>query len=74
MNTQLFQEIGKLIKSRRPAWQCIIEDEVLRILTHQFIVDWRIITEIIKIGYTVDEVVSHGQFGVVITVRTMQGV
>lgn len=75
METKLFEDIAKKLTQRRPAWQFIIEDNVVRILTHQFQVNWSIITEILveDKNMQVVEVTHHSQLGSVITMQSNLG-
>ena len=76
MNTQLFVKEAKMLTARRPAWQFLLEDNIIRILTHQFQVEWSIITELLDAdkNLQVVEVTSHGTFGCVITLKCNLGV
>lgn len=76
MNQTLFKEMGIKIQSRRPAWQFILEDNVIRILTHQFQVDWAIINEILDLDKTLIlvEVTAHQAAGLVLTIKSIEGV
>lgn len=59
---------------RRPKWNVIVEDSLIRISTQQFAVDWGIIEEIVRLGnYEVEEVIMHQALGIVICIRNIQG-
>jgi len=74
MNESLFQSIGKILSIRRPTWKALIEDNLIRILTNQFVISWPIIQEIINTGdYEVEEVITHRELGVVISIRYIGG-
>jgi len=76
MDTQLFVKEGKLLNARRPTWQFLLEDNIIRILTHQFQVDWSIITEMLDADKNLQlvEVTSHSTLGLVITLKCNLGV
>ena len=70
----MFNAVAKVIGVRRPAWSFIIEDSLVRIMTKQFIVDWEIIDEIIDSGdFKIQDVVTHRELGVVISIRSLAG-
>lgn len=75
MDTQLFVNEAKLITARRPTWQFVLEDNILRILTHQFQIQFGIITEMLESDKNLEviEITSHGSFGVVVTLRCNLG-
>jgi len=75
LDNKIFDPIANIVKTRRPGWQFVVEDSLLRILTMQFIVDWGIIDEITQMdnGYEIVECVSHQQFGIVVSVRYVGG-
>lgn len=75
MNTQLFVKEAKILTARRPSWQFVLEDNTIRILTHQFQVNWDIITEMLDQDKNLQmvEVTSHGTFGCVITMKVNLG-
>ena len=65
---QLQNKIATFVHIRRPSWQFMAEDDLLRILTNQFVVDWNIITQIItNNNIELREVLSHAVHGIVIT-------
>ncbi len=68
MNEAIFQPIAKVLVARRPAWTFVIEDNLVRIQTGQFVVKWDIIDEILsKKDFKLDEVIMHQGLGLVIT-------
>ena len=70
----IFNQVAKVIGTRRPAWAFIIEDSLIRIMTKQFIVDWDIIDEILEDkDYKMEEVVMHQALGIVICIRNIKG-
>ncbi len=74
MNTAIFQPVAKTLAARRPAWTFVIEDNLVRIQTNQFTVDWAIIEEITESSdYKIEEVTMHQALGVVISIRYLGG-
>lgn len=63
------QNIVSFIHSRRPSWQFIPEDQLLRVMCNQFTIDWAIIEQL-KDTYKVEvrDVISHAQAGIVLTI------
>lgn len=60
--------IQTYIHTKRPMWQFIVEDNLLRILCNQFIVDWAVLNTIEEtFDIKIRDVISHAQFGLVIT-------
>lgn len=74
MNDAIFLDLLKVIGARRPNWQYIIEDTLIRLLTTQFTVDWTIIEEITNNkNLRVEEVTAHSVVGQVISIRYIGG-
>jgi len=75
MDTKIFDPLSRVVAQRRPQWKFIIEDELVRILTSQFVVDWKIVVEMITTNtdYEIQDVTTHAQFGIVIAVRYVGG-
>ena len=76
MDTQLFKEFANTLATRRPAWQFIVEDNVIRILTHQFQVDMTIFLEQMEKDkdLVLIEVTLHRDFGCVVTMKSNIGI
>ena len=69
MNNPFFAKMCKLLASRRPSWGVIIEDEHIRIITNQMVVDWALIEEILEEkNLKMQEVMTHPTCGIVITI------
>lgn len=69
MNEAIFLPISKTIAARRPSWTFVIEDNIVRIQTQQFVVDWAIINEILENNcFEIKEVIMHQGLGIVITI------
>ena len=74
MNTAIFKPISTIIAARRPAWTFTIEDDVVRINTMQFAVDWAIIDEICQNkNYKCMEVIMQSSMGQVVCIRYVGG-
>ena len=75
MNTAVFQPIAKILAARRPTWTFIIEDDLLRINTMQFVVKWDIIDDILtNKDFKMEEVIMHQALGTVICISYHGGV
>lgn len=62
--------MSKILAARRPAWTFVIEDNLVRIQTSQFVVQWDIIYEILENKeFKLEEVIMHNAVGIVICVR-----
>jgi len=69
-----FNQIASYIHTRRPTWQFIPEDNLLRVMCNQFVVDWRLIEELKKsFNLVVKDVISHATAGLVITLSVDTG-
>lgn len=74
MNNPMFLPMTKIMAARRPAWKFVIEDNLVRILTSQFAVEWPIIEEIVQSDkYRLEEVIMHQALGLVICIRYIGG-
>lgn len=70
MNKPTFASMSKILAARRPAWTFVIEDDLVRIQTSQFAVQWDIIYEILENkDFKLEEVIMHNAVGIVICVR-----
>lgn len=70
MNT--FAEIQKIVGQRRPGWAFIIEDDIIRILTRQFVVDFDIFQAIIDTGnFKIVDIITHRELGVVFSIHSI---
>ena len=68
------QAISTYIHTKRPTWQFIVEDNLLRIMANQFIVDWEIMEVLQKtFNIKIREVISHAGAGLVITLELPGG-
>lgn len=69
-----FNQIVSYIHGRRPTWLFIGEDNLLRIMCNQFVVDWKMIEELkTSFKLQVKDVISHGTAGIVITLSVDVG-
>lgn len=74
MNEEIFAPMIKVLRGRRPTWQYLIEDTLIRVSTMYFAVNWQIIDEVLEAGdYEVEEVIMHSALGQVICIRYKGG-
>ena len=70
MNT--FTEIRKITGVRRPTWTFIIEDDMIRIFTRQFVVDFAIFQEILDTKhFVINEIIMHKGLGIVVCITSI---
>lgn len=68
------QNMVSYIHTRRPNWQFIGEDTLLRIICQQFVIDWKIIDQVREtFKVEVRDVISHSTTGLVITLSIPGG-
>jgi hypothetical protein len=74
VSNNLIQKLVAFTHARRPQWQFLVEDSLLRVMCQQYIVDWTLISQISEtFKVNVRDVTSHHTFGIVITFQLPAG-
>lgn len=70
MFDEKLRKLMNLIQANRPHWKFIVEGEIVRIATGQFVISWDIFRQIEDMkDFTIFEVIEHGTLGAVVCLR-----
>jgi hypothetical protein len=74
VENDILSKLGTFVATRRSKWKFIVEDDLVRIITNQFVANWKIIQQIVKeFNVEIVDVTSHNTFGVIVCVRFNSG-
>ena len=64
MKEIIYEPVRKMLSEQRPGWQITFENEIMMVRTNAKMVDREIIQQIQELGFMIDEIFYHENFGI----------